>query len=205
MNTQTLPRVQKSKNKMVNNFSVQNTKIYGSNNHKGSVYHKKSLTSLSGYLDIDIFDENNNKDTTLTISDNGLIGIKLEYVAKTTGTYTLRFNRTGNTNVPIEIYDIAIATKLAHQILVTECKEKDTDYRFGFNGKEHDPEFKGKHNVQDYGFRMNDTRSGRFFSVDPLRDKFSWQTPYCQSNNNPVKLIDEDGKGGKIKMIGEGV
>jgi len=38
-------------------------------------------------------------------------------------------------------------------------------YRYDFNGKESDKEVSS--GFQDYGFRVNDTRIGRFFSVDP--------------------------------------
>jgi RHS repeat-associated protein len=70
-------------------------------------------------------------------------------------------------------------------------------YRFGFNGKEQDPEFKGKHNVQDYGFRMNDTRYGRFFSVDPLRASYPELSCYQYSSNSPISSIDLDGLEGQ--------
>jgi RHS repeat-associated protein len=66
-------------------------------------------------------------------------------------------------------------------------------YPFGFNGKEHDPELKGKHNVQDYGFRMNDTRTGRFFTVDPLREKYPMLSTYQFASNTPIWAIDFDG------------
>ena len=36
-------------------------------------------------------------------------------------------------------------------------------YRYGFNGKEQDPEVKGTGNQYDYGFRIYDPRVGKFF------------------------------------------
>ena len=48
------------------------------------------------------------------------------------------------------------------------------NYRYGFNGKEQDPEVKGPDNQYDYGMRMYDPRVGRFLSVD-----------HCK-NNTPV-------------------
>ncbi len=67
-------------------------------------------------------------------------------------------------------------------------------YWFGFNGKEKDDEvFGATGTFQDYGFRMYDTRVARFISVDPLRNKFPYYTPYQFSGNSPVKFIDLDG------------
>lgn len=66
-------------------------------------------------------------------------------------------------------------------------------YRFAFNGKEHDPELKGARNIQDYGFRMYDDRLGRFFTVDPLREKYPMLSTYQFAGNTPIQAIDMDG------------
>jgi len=67
-------------------------------------------------------------------------------------------------------------------------------YRFGFNGKENDNEVKGNGNQQDYGFRIHDTRLGRFLSIDPLYRNFPWNSTYCFSENRPIDGIDLEGK-----------
>jgi RHS repeat-associated protein len=64
------------------------------------------------------------------------------------------------------------------------------DYRYGFNGKENDPEVEGQ---QDYGFRIYDTRLARFKSVDPLTKDYPWYTPYQFAGNSPIWAIDLDG------------
>ncbi len=64
-------------------------------------------------------------------------------------------------------------------------------YRYGFNGKENDKDI--SEGGQDYGMRIYDSRLGRFLSVDPLTQKYSWLTSYQFSSNNPIKFIDEDG------------
>ncbi len=64
-------------------------------------------------------------------------------------------------------------------------------YRFGFNGKENDKEV--SEGFQNYGYRVNDTRIGRFFSVDPLRHSFPWYSPYQFAGNSPIVNIDLDG------------
>ena len=66
-------------------------------------------------------------------------------------------------------------------------------YRYGFNGKENDNDVKGLGNQFDYGFRIYDSRVGRFLSVDPLFKGFPWYTPYQYAGNRPTKSIDLDG------------
>jgi RHS repeat-associated protein len=63
-------------------------------------------------------------------------------------------------------------------------------YRFGFNGKENDPEAEGQ---QDYGMRIYDSRLGRFKSTDPLTKSYPMLTPYQFASNTPIQAIDLDG------------
>jgi RHS repeat-associated protein len=66
-------------------------------------------------------------------------------------------------------------------------------YRYGFNGKENDNEIKGEGNEEDYGLRVYDPRTARFFSIDPLGKKFPYWTPYQFSGNSPIRYVDLDG------------
>jgi RHS repeat-associated protein len=67
-------------------------------------------------------------------------------------------------------------------------------YRFAFNGKESDKEWKGTTGaVYDYGFRIYDARVTRFLSVDPLTKDYPWYTPYQFAGNMPIAFIDIDG------------
>jgi RHS repeat-associated protein len=69
-----------------------------------------------------------------------------------------------------------------------------SDYRFGFNGKESDPEWTGNPGVTyDYGFRIYDARIGKFLSVDPLTKSYPMLTPYQFASNTPIQAIDLDG------------
>jgi RHS repeat-associated protein len=61
----------------------------------------------------------------------------------------------------------------------------DDQYHYGFNGKYKDNEFAGVGNNIDYGFRKQDTRTGRFLSVDPLTKQYPWYTPYQFAGNKP--------------------
>ena len=67
-------------------------------------------------------------------------------------------------------------------------------YRYGFNGKEKDDELKGNGNSYDFGARMLDTRVGRWLSIDPLAEKFPDVSPYNAMGNNPINMVDPDGK-----------
>jgi RHS repeat-associated protein len=72
-------------------------------------------------------------------------------------------------------------------------KYSSDSYRYGFNGKENDNEVKGEGNQQDYGFRINDPRLGRFLSVDPLTDEYPELTPFQFAGNTPIQATDLDG------------
>ena len=64
-----------------------------------------------------------------------------------------------------------------------------SEYRYGFNGKEKDPETI----TQDYGMRIYDERLGRFLSVDPITSSYPMLTPYQFASNRPIDGIDLDG------------
>lgn len=64
-------------------------------------------------------------------------------------------------------------------------------HRFGFNGKEDDPEFGS--GVQDYGFRIYNKKIAKFLSVDPLTRKYPFYTPYQFAGNKPIYASDIDG------------
>jgi RHS repeat-associated protein len=64
-------------------------------------------------------------------------------------------------------------------------------YRYGFNGKEKDPDMDG--NNYDYGFRIYNPQIGKFLSTDPLTDKYPELTPYQFASNTPICVVDLDG------------
>jgi RHS repeat-associated protein len=78
-------------------------------------------------------------------------------------------------------------------------------YRYGFNGKEKDDEVSGSGNQYDYGFRIYNSRIGRFLSVDPLTKSYPWYTPYQFAGNMPIWAIDLDGLEEKITVFQEDV
>ena len=79
-------------------------------------------------------------------------------------------------------------------------------YRYGFNGKEKDPEgLGGGGSTYDYGFRIYNAQLGKFLSVDPLYQSYAALTPYQFSSNMPIASIDIDGLEAKLAIYGAGV
>lgn len=72
-----------------------------------------------------------------------------------------------------------------------------SNYRWGYQGKEKVDELKGSGNAYDFGARMLDPRAGRWLSPDPLEGKMPSVSTYSSNNNNPVNVIDPDGREGE--------
>jgi RHS repeat-associated protein len=57
-----------------------------------------------------------------------------------------------------------------------------------YNGKEQQTDF-GIH-WYDYGARFYDPQLGRFHTLDPLSESYSYQSPFVYAANNPIRFID---------------
>ncbi len=66
-------------------------------------------------------------------------------------------------------------------------------YKYEYNGKEFQEEF--SLNWSDLGARNLLSDIGRFINIDPLAEKYNFQSPYAFATNNPVRLVDVDGLG----------
>jgi RHS repeat-associated protein len=47
---------------------------------------------------------------------------------------------------------------------------------------------------EDFGARMQDVQLGRWFNIDPMADEGISYSPYCFDANNPINLLDPDGR-----------
>ena len=61
---------------------------------------------------------------------------------------------------------------------------------YKFNGKELDKET----GLYYYGARFYDPRVSSWLSVDPLAEKYPYQSNYVYCSNNPIMIIDPDGR-----------
>ena len=73
--------------------------------------------------------------------------------------------------------------------------------RFKYNGKEE--QTTGGLGYLDYGARMYDAESGRWFGVDPLLEKYYGLSPYAYCGNNPLIYTDPDGMVIKLSKMTE--
>ncbi len=73
-------------------------------------------------------------------------------------------------------------------------------YRYGFQGQEKDDEIKGVGNSVNYTYRMDDTRLGRFFTIDPLNTKYPMYSPYHFSSNQPIHARELEGLESSLDM-----
>jgi len=73
-------------------------------------------------------------------------------------------------------------------------KFNSNSYKYGFNGKENDPEVVSTgQGTQDYGFRIYNPSLGKFLSVDPITREYPFYSPYHFAGNTPIHAIDLDG------------
>lgn len=67
-------------------------------------------------------------------------------------------------------------------------------YRYSFNGKENQDKIYGDGNAVDFGDRIEDSRLGKWLSLDKAKDEYPYLSAYVYCNNNPIVYIDPDGK-----------
>lgn len=73
---------------------------------------------------------------------------------------------------------------------------RNTEYswsRIGYNGQAKDDEVYGKGNLSSAKFWEYDTRIMKRWNVDPLSGELPSVSPYSNSLNNPISMLDPDG------------
>lgn len=71
--------------------------------------------------------------------------------------------------------------------------------KYTYNGKELQDDF--EINLHDYDFRFYDPTIGRFTTVDPLTEDYTFQSPYTYAENNPILYIDYMGLGATNEYV----
>ena len=117
-------------------------------------------------------------------------------IAKTSGSYSPLYFVTGHLGSVRVVEDLSGTVCESNDYYPSGSRWKDptskvSTNRYRFSGKEE--QTLGDLGYLDFGARMYDPALGRWFTQDPLAEKYYSVSPYAYCNNNPIKLIDPDG------------
>lgn len=79
--------------------------------------------------------------------------------------------------------------------------DPNTKYKYGFNGMEKDNETTVDGGDYDFGARIYDCRLGRWLACDPLQFITPSLSPFNGMGNNPILIVDPNGKILQIKLL----
>ncbi|MCX6145784.1 MAG: hypothetical protein NTW25_00820, partial [Candidatus Kapabacteria bacterium] len=124
-------------------------------------------------------------------------------VRATIGDYKLPFNDATSTRgvAPFFVDEKAVNDYYPYGMLISDRSFNSGSSRYGYNGKENDNEVKGIGNQQDFSARIYDPRTGRFYSLDPLKNISAKYSGYQYASNTPIMAIDIEGE--KTKFFNE--
>lgn len=72
-----------------------------------------------------------------------------------------------------------------------------TKNKYLYNGKELQDDYLNNgtfFGLEDYGARFYDPQAPHFTTIDPMTEKYPWQSPYVYAASNPIRNIDYNGK-----------
>ncbi len=95
--------------------------------------------------------------------------------------------------------EVKYKEELAEKKEVKQVMPEQMKFKYKYNGKELQDEL--GLNVYDYGARVYDPAVPRFWQVDPLAEKYGFQSVYVYADDNPVRFMDIDGKGTEDEWI----
>ncbi|MFN3916817.1 MAG: hypothetical protein ACK4K0_03645 [Flavobacteriales bacterium] len=151
-----------------------------------SAYVNKGNCNVNAAIEIEVRDPSNVVLYTTTLP-SGSGTFTYDFIAPTSGNYTISFERINNASNCIFYVDDVLVYGV-QDITICECA-KYGGFRYGYNkGSEKDDEIKGAGNSYTTYFRQLDTRLGRWLSIDPVKQ--AWQSPYSSMDNNPIGLND---------------
>ena len=134
--------------------------------------------------DIEIVRPDEIEDPTLGMEDLGTASEDLKYFFHKDQVGSSSFI-TDSAGEPIQFIGYA---GFGESIIDVSSTHFATPYRF--TGQEQDAET----GLYNYGARYYDPKISRFLSVDPLADQFPGWSPYNYTLNNPINMIDPDGR-----------
>ena len=144
------------------------------------------------YIGIFVYEDNEliyilTSEGRIMVDSNGIF--EYQYFLKDhLGNTRVTFNETGDTIQDDAYYPFGMQMNGL-------CYETGEDYKnkYLYNGKELQDDF--GLDWYDYGARFFDAQLGRFHTLDPLSEKYSFQSPFVYGANNPILLIDKNGEG----------
>ncbi len=143
------------------------------------------------------------------VSDRKLGQLLYTYSAVTSGTHVYNaqsneyiyvgtggnFNQSGSTT---EVnYDLYLPEVMSYSdyypflMKMPGRNDNSAGYRYQGQGQEEDNEF--TEGMLSFEYRVHDPRIGRFLSVDPLRNKYPYNSPYAFSENRVIDGIELEG------------
>ncbi|MCT4688517.1 RHS repeat domain-containing protein [Vallitalea sp.] len=96
----------------------------------------------------------------------------------------------GNTRVAVNENNIVTQTNNYYPFGLTFAQSGSSTNKYLYNGKELQEET----GLLDFGARQLDKELGRWFNMDPKSEKYPFVSPYVFCLNNPIRVIDPDGK-----------